>query len=79
MDRGVIIFTELAFGSIMFFVTDTIKKLAEEDAVLKQLLADWDAYIEEMEAKLRNLSGDLFAPSSERSPCYQGWCGSPGF
>ena len=43
-----------------------IKKLAEEDAVLKIQLSDRDAYIEEMEAKLRNLLGDLFAPSSER-------------
>src|SRR5665648_70450 len=43
-----------------------IKKLAEEDAVLKIQLADRDACIEEMEAKLRNLLGDLYAPSSER-------------
>lgn len=43
-----------------------IKKLSEEDAVLKQQLADRDVYIEEMEAKLRNLLGDLYAPSSER-------------
>ncbi|MFZ3130188.1 MAG: transposase [Desulfosporosinus sp.] len=33
---------------------------------MKQELADRDARLEEMEAKLRNLQGDLFAPSSER-------------
>src|SRR5665648_679762 len=44
----------------------TYKKLTEEDAVLKQQLADRDVCIEEMEAKLRNLLGDLYAPSSER-------------
>ena len=43
-----------------------VKKLAEEAAVLKQELADRDARMKEMEAKLRNLQGDLFAPSSER-------------
>lgn len=43
-----------------------VKKLAEESAGLKQELADRDARLEEMEAKLRNLQGDLFAPSSER-------------
>jgi len=43
-----------------------VKKLAEEAAVLKQELADRDARLEEMGAKLRNLQGDLFAPSSER-------------
>ena len=30
MDRGVIIFTELAFGSIMFFVTDTFRHLEKK-------------------------------------------------
>ena len=43
-----------------------VKKLAEETAVLKQELADRDSRLEEMEARLRNLQGDLFAPSSER-------------
>ncbi|KJS87660.1 IS66 family transposase [Desulfosporosinus sp. BICA1-9] len=43
-----------------------VKKLAEETAVLKQEIADRDARLEEMEAKIRNLQGDLFAPSSER-------------
>jgi predicted nuclease with TOPRIM domain len=43
-----------------------VKKLAEEAAVLKQALAERDARLEEMEAKLRNLQGDLFAPSTER-------------
>jgi len=43
-----------------------VKKLAEETAVLKQELADRDSRLEEMEARLRNLQGDLFSPSSER-------------
>lgn len=43
-----------------------VKKLTEENAVLKQEIADRDARLEEMGAKLRNLQGDLFSSSSER-------------
>lgn len=43
-----------------------VKKLTEENAVLKQEFAKRDARIEEMQAELCNLRGDLFAPSSEK-------------
>lgn len=52
-----------------------IKKLSEETTVNKQELADRDSCIEEREAQLHNMHGDLFASSSERVHlCYQGWC-----
>ena len=51
---------------VVNILKEHIKKSAEETAVLKQELADRDARLEEMEAQLRNLQGDLFAPSSER-------------
>ncbi|CAA7603376.1 Transposase IS66 family [Acididesulfobacillus acetoxydans] len=44
-----------------------VKKLAEENARLQQQLADRDARIEKLEAQLRNLRGDLFGASSEKS------------
>lgn len=43
-----------------------VKQLAEENALLKQQLADRDAHIEDVEAQLRNLRGDLFGASSEK-------------
>lgn len=43
-----------------------VKNLAEENAILKQQLADRDSRLEGMQAQIRNLQGDVFAPSSER-------------
>lgn len=46
----------------------SVKDLAEENARLKQQLADRDVRIEELEAQVRNLRGDLFGTSSEKLP-----------
>lgn len=43
-----------------------VKRLSEENAFVKQQLADRDVRIEEIEAQLRNLRGDLFGPLSEK-------------
>lgn len=46
----------------------SVKDLAEENARVKQQLADRDVRIEELEAHVLNLRGDLFGPSSEKLP-----------